>query len=240
MRALCPLPLRDDWTPSYLRARGDGNRDFAFNLRDAEGAPCRAGGKFHSAVDWFAPGETPVKAPVSGTISRVQPSRGNTGQVFGGVVDILEPSGFVWVMRHVEPGVVPGQQVDAGETVAILTPWRDGGPHLHLEIWRTQSGGYWHENMIDPKTVEWVTASTLEKPPPELPFDGSLRLSIKGHPKSPWAGWAECSGPLRWIAKEGLEPGAEAAISWRGNTWRGPVNVTNVAKHLVTKYLDKE
>jgi murein DD-endopeptidase MepM/ murein hydrolase activator NlpD len=240
VRALCPIPIRDDWTPSYLKARGDANRDFAFRLPDAEGSPAGDGRSYHSAVDWFAPGETPVLAPVAGTVSRVMPSRGDRGQVFGGVVAIVEPSGFVWVMRHVEPGVVPGQEVAAGEVVAILTPWRDGGPHLHMEIWRSQSGGYRHENMVDPKTVEWATSTTMEKPPPDLPFDGSLRLYISGNPKSPWAGWAECSGPLRWIAKEGLAEDAKAAISWRGNTWRGPVNVTNVAKHLVAKYLDKE
>ena len=40
--------------------------------------------------------------------------------------------------------------VSAGERVATVTAWRDGPSHAHIEIWRTLSGGYDFENMLDP------------------------------------------------------------------------------------------
>lgn len=245
LRAYPPLPVREDWTPAYLSARGDANRDFAFNLRDAQGAPSLDGNRYHSAVDIFAPGGSPVVSPVAGRVYQVDASRGWTGQVFGGVVRILEPSGVLWVLRHVEPCVSVGQEAIAGEAVASVTPWRDGGPHLHLEIWRTPTGGYRHENMIDPREVEWTTAAILEREPDPLPHGNTLRLVVHGHPKSPWAGWDECRGPLRWIAEHGLAPvpplaKGDHAIAWRGNVWRGHKDVTNVARHLVRKYLNQE
>lgn len=236
MRAYPPLPVREDWTPSYLRARHDANRDFAFNLTDAQGAPSSDGRRYHSAVDWFAPGGTPVGSPVAGRVYQVDPSRGNTGQVFGGVVRVIEPNGTLWVMRHIEPalGMLVGREIPAGWRVGAVTPWRNGGPHLHLEIWRTPTGGYRHENMIDPRGVEWTTAAIFERPEP-LPYDGSLRLALNG---VAYAGWDEVGNRLKWIAVHGLKPDAAAVIAWRGHKWHGPVAVTNVARHLVRKYLD--
>lgn len=155
--AFPPLPIREDWAPAYLRGRpGAVNRDFAFRLVDAQGAPSATGTRYHSAVDWFAPGLAEVWAPRAGRVIRVSPSSGNTGQVFGGVVSIQEPSGLVWVMRHVDPAVTLGQNVAGGERVARVTAWRDGPSHLHLEIWRSAGGGYVHENMLDPAGVDWT------------------------------------------------------------------------------------
>jgi murein DD-endopeptidase MepM/ murein hydrolase activator NlpD len=250
MRAYPPLPIREDWTPAYLVARGDANRDFAFGFKDAQGAPSADGNRYHSAVDWFAPGGVPVKAPVEGEVIRVSPSKGDSGQVFGGVVEIQEPSGAVWVMRHVDPLMMlsVGRRVAPGEMVATVTRWRDGGPHLHLEIWRSRAGGYQHENMIDPREVEWVTSTTLEREEP-LPHDGTLRLHVSGHsgPKDVsrdyWAGWEECKGPLRSIARNPLKPVPEDAeddhwLAWNKRRFHGAKDVTNVAKHLVNKYLE--
>jgi murein DD-endopeptidase MepM/ murein hydrolase activator NlpD len=234
VRAVAPLPIRADWTPSYLKARGDFNLDYAYRLRDAQGAPANDGQRYHSAVDWFAPGAYPVRSPVAGRVYQVDNSRGTTGQVFGGVVRILEPSGVLWVMRHVDPLVAVGTPLQPGLIVATVTPWRDGSPHLHMEIWRTPTGGYRHENMIDPREVEWVTVSTLEREPTEPPHGNTLRLALNGET---FAGWDEVGNRLKWIAKSGLKPDTTAAIAWRQNTWRGPKDVTNVAKHLVAKYL---
>ena len=67
-----------------------------------------------------------------------------------------------------------------------------------------------------------------------LPHDATLRLALNGRA---WAGWAEVEGPLRWVAKNGLKPSAVAALSWRGNVWRNPLEVTNVARTLVNRFL---
>jgi murein DD-endopeptidase MepM/ murein hydrolase activator NlpD len=125
----------------------------AFNYADAEGAPDAKGVRRHSAVDWFAPPGSPVRAPVGGKIVEVKASRGNSGQVYGGVVKVQDASGRVFVFRHVDPkGVRVGQRVGAGQVIAGVTDWTGGSDHAHHEIWKTLAGGYNHGNMIDPAT----------------------------------------------------------------------------------------
>lgn len=122
-----------------------------FNVPDAEGAPSSRGGRFHAGKDWFGPGGSLVRSPIEGRIVEVTPSRGNSGQVFGGTVKVQGEDGKVWVFRHVNPGNVRvGERVDAGDPIARITTWRDGPSHAHIELWKTLSGGYRFENMIDP------------------------------------------------------------------------------------------
>jgi murein DD-endopeptidase MepM/ murein hydrolase activator NlpD len=123
-----------------------------FAVVDAEGAPANNGTKFHAGKDWFAPGHSPVRAPVAGEIVEARPSLNDSGQVFGGTAKIKAADGKVWVFRHVIPQVSVGQHVLAGALVAKVTKWRDGPSHAHIEIWKTQAGGYDFENMIDPMT----------------------------------------------------------------------------------------
>ncbi len=125
-----------------------------FSLADGEGAPDRNGVKHHAGKDWFAPGRSPVRAPVAGTIveAKVRPS--TSGQVFGGTVKI-EAGGNkkVWVFRHCDPmNVREGQKVQAGQVVAQVTPWRDGAPHAHIELWKSRNANYEYEQMEDPMT----------------------------------------------------------------------------------------
>jgi murein DD-endopeptidase MepM/ murein hydrolase activator NlpD len=126
-----------------------------FAILDAEGAPAKDGRRYHAAKDWFAPGGSPVRAPVRGRVVEVRPSRGNRGQIFGGTVKIEAATGKrVWVFRHVDPrDVREGQTVQRGKVVAAVTNWVDGADHVHIELWRALAGGYSYENMIDPMTV---------------------------------------------------------------------------------------
>lgn len=122
-----------------------------FAVLDAEGAPADDGRRYHAGKDWFAPAGSLVRAPVTGTIVEARSRLRATGQTFGGTVKIEDAAGRVWVFRHVDPqGVSVGRQVDAGEEVATVSRWRDGSPHAHLEVWRSLSGGYDFENMLDP------------------------------------------------------------------------------------------
>jgi hypothetical protein len=57
------------------------------------------------------------------------------------------------VLRHVVPRVSVDQRVGAGQLVATVVPWRSGPPHVHIELWKSLSGGYRFENMIDPVSV---------------------------------------------------------------------------------------
>lgn len=172
IRAIPPLPTRPEWAPAYLSARaGAINRDFAFKFQDAQGAPSRDGHRYHSGVDWFAPGGTPIIAPRSGVITRSVSSSDTTGPVFGGIVEIEGDDGLTWVMRHVQPVARVGARVVAGDVVATVMPWGGGWPHLHLELWRDRSGGYKHENMLDPSDVEWTMSAQDVSPPPAYFFE---------------------------------------------------------------------
>ena len=121
-----------------------------FKLVDAEGAPANDGHRYHAGFDWFSPGGSPVRAPIAGTVIEAKVRRTNTGQIFGGTVKIQGADGKVWVFRHVDPNVVVGAAVKAGQIVAAVTPWKDGAPHAHIELWKTLAGGYDFENMEDP------------------------------------------------------------------------------------------
>jgi murein DD-endopeptidase MepM/ murein hydrolase activator NlpD len=122
-----------------------------FALADAEGAPDRNGARHHAGKDWFAPGRSPVRAPVSGTIVEAKVRPTTTGQVFGGTVKIEASVGKkVWVFRHCDPSVTVGQKVQAGQVVAKVTPWRDGAPHAHIELWKSRTANYEYEQMEDP------------------------------------------------------------------------------------------
>lgn len=150
-----PLPIRQEWAPSYLANRpGAVNRDFAFHLADPQGCYPRPPG-FHGAVDWFAPAGTEVRAPSSGTVTRAVASTDTTGQVFGGITELTEPTGLVWVMRHTQPELPVGAEVRAGDVVARVARWDSGGSHLHLEVWKGKAGGYTIANMVDPADFTW-------------------------------------------------------------------------------------
>jgi hypothetical protein len=129
-----------------------GSSEYA--MRDAEGAPSARGGRYHAGKDWFAPAGTTVKSPVTGKVVEVKASRGNSGQVYGGVVKVQDAKGRVFVFRHVDPGGVrPGAKVRAGAPIAAVSPWTGGSPHAHIEVWKTLRGGYRFENMLDPVAV---------------------------------------------------------------------------------------
>ncbi len=124
-----------------------------FSYVDAEGAPDRNGVRHHAAHDWFGVEgkRTPVYSPVNGKIVEVKQATTWSGQVMGGTVKVQAPNGMVFVFRHVEPGRFKlGQRVKAGTQIARIGRWTDGSDHTHVEIWKTLSGGYRYENMIDP------------------------------------------------------------------------------------------
>lgn len=83
--------------------------------------------------------------------------------------------------------------------------------------------------------------------PQPLPYGSTLRLKIQtaaerraGKPGRTWAGWEQCRGPMEWIRRNrGLKPTTTCAISWRGNVWRGPDDVANVAITLANRYLGR-
>ena len=127
----------------------------AFNYVDAEGMPDAKGIRHHGAVDWFGPAGRTVVSPWDGEVVEVRASKGRRGQVFGGVVKVRDSrTGRVFVARHIDPGSVrEGQTVTAGTALGGMTAWESGGPHAHIEVWKTLEGGYTYENAIDPISI---------------------------------------------------------------------------------------
>ena len=138
-----------------------------FGIPDPEGALAPDGRRYHAGKDIFLPAGWPLRAPAGGRIVEVRASRGSTGQVFGGVVKLEGYGGRVYVLRHVVParGVRVGIRVRAGRLIARVAYWRDGGEHVHLEVWKTLRGGYFVRNMLDPITVlRRVTTTCIRLP----------------------------------------------------------------------------
>jgi len=106
----------------------------------AYGDPEGQGGK-HMAIDIFG---NRFVAPEAGTITRIDPSKGNSGQVYGGVVH-LNVGGRHIVMRHVDPkkGLKVGQKVKAGTPLGVTSNWSGGPRHVHFEMYK---GAYDYHN----------------------------------------------------------------------------------------------
>lgn len=147
-----------------------------FRVRDAEGAPAPDGSRYHAAYDLFAKADSPIRAPEGGTIVEVRPSRGTSGQIFGGTVKVQTPEGRVWVFRHVTPGsLAEGTKVTAGQEIAKVSPWNDGPEHTHIELWKTFKGGYNVSNMEDPAPYLqrlYAPGGSQPIPPGGLPAGG--------------------------------------------------------------------
>lgn len=132
-REVQQTPATGQYAPILPGNPGAGS----YGYSDPEGQ----GGR-HLAIDWFGKegARSPVAAPASGRVVRVSPTRGRSGQVYGGVVSIRDRAGRLWVLRHMDPGGVRvGQQVRAGQRIGRVTDWTGGGDHVHMELYRPGS-----------------------------------------------------------------------------------------------------
>lgn len=126
-----------------------GGSDYGY--ADPEGQDGR-----HLAKDWFAPGNTPLASPVTGTVFRVKPDKSvgqqASGQIFGGSVYIRDQSGRIFVFRHVENPqqfTQAGRRVTAGQRIGAVKPW-SGSSHAHIEIYRPGPYEYSSARAVDP------------------------------------------------------------------------------------------
>ena len=107
----------------------------------------------HMAIDWFAPADTSVVVPEGGVVIEARYDPRTSGQIFGGTVKVRTRDGRVWVFRHTNPahGIRAGMSVAGGTPIGLVAPWT-GSTHSHVELWRTEGGGYHAANMINPLT----------------------------------------------------------------------------------------
>jgi hypothetical protein len=88
-----------------------------------------------SMTDWFAPGGSPVKTPVSGTVLQ------SANSFFGSVGMLIRgDDGSMWEMRHVHGTVRPGQHVMAGQVVATIRDDSLPGSYQHVSVTRNGVG----------------------------------------------------------------------------------------------------
>lgn len=103
----------------------------------------------HLAVDVFAPAETPVYAPMAGTVHVIENRTGHLD--YGGVVilahDTPEGDRFYTLYGHLNPEVCEmletGQKIQKGAAFCRLgTPDQNGGwaPHIHFQMAMTLDG----------------------------------------------------------------------------------------------------
>ena len=126
-----------------------GGSDYGYS--DPEGQDGR-----HLAKDWFAPGNTPIASPVTGTVFRVNPDKAvgqkASGQIFGGSVYIRDQSGRIFVFRHVENPQAytqAGRRVTAGQRIGGVKPW-SGSSHAHIELYKPGPYEYSSARAMDP------------------------------------------------------------------------------------------
>lgn len=150
--ALPKQPKVVDTPQGQVRLRGVVRGSSEFTQVDAEGAPDANGVRRHAARDWFLGPGAAVPSLGAGVVVEVKPSRGSSGQVYGGTVKVQLANGQVVVFRHVAPTVRVGQRVGANQQVATVVRWGDNpsSSHAHVEWWKSLSGGYRFENMLDP------------------------------------------------------------------------------------------
>ena len=128
-----------------------GSGDYGYS--DPEGQSGR-----HLADDWFAPANTPLASPVSGTVFRVKGDK-NPGkaadsgaQVFGGSVYMRDTANRVWVFRHVDNPqryTQAGARVSAGQRIGAVKQW-GSSPHTHIELYKPGPYEYSSARAMDP------------------------------------------------------------------------------------------
>ncbi len=128
-----------------LPGRGEAG---SWGYADPEGQDGR-----HMAIDWFAGAGTTVVVPEGGVVIEARYDPRASGQIFGGTVKVRTPDGRVWVFRHTNPakGVRVGMRVAPGAAVGLVAPW-SGSTHSHIELWKSEGGGYHAANMLNPLT----------------------------------------------------------------------------------------
>jgi murein DD-endopeptidase MepM/ murein hydrolase activator NlpD len=107
--------------------------------------------RFHRGLDIGAGHGTPILATTDGQVTRA-----GWGGGYGNVVELRHPGGLATRYGHMSRiAVAGGQRVRQGQVIGYVgSTGLSTGPHLHYEMFR-------NGQLIDPRSVRWVTRSQL-------------------------------------------------------------------------------
>jgi murein DD-endopeptidase MepM/ murein hydrolase activator NlpD len=128
----------------------------------------RAGGGTHHGVDICAPMGAPVLAAASGSVRYGQDPMG------GNVALVTLPGGQTLYNAHLSAFVGTARQVSAGDVIGLVGMTGNASttlPHLHFEIWETNS----YQSYINP-TAELAGAVHYRYQPQKIGIAGVLAV----------------------------------------------------------------
>ena len=158
---------------------------FQATARQVFGAP--RGGRSHAGVDlteappWGSDPKIPVVAAIAGSVLQ---ERYKAGQTYYSGMMIRGQDGHDQRYLHMEPGVKPGQEVNAGDQIGRL--YDDGdNSHLHFEVYKNGKGGPLNPSLIYPSLFKAGTAGAGQMTNPTA-FSGAS-VTTPGQNKPPQA-----------------------------------------------------
>jgi len=145
------------------------------------------GGRSHAGVDlteappWGSDPKIPVVAAIAGSVLS---ERYKAGQTYYSGMMIRGQDGYDQRYLHMEPGVKPGQEVNAGDQIGRL--YDDGdNSHLHFEVYKNGKGGPLNPSLIYPSLFKAGTAGAGQMTNPTA-FSGAA-VTTPGQNKPPQA-----------------------------------------------------
>ena len=145
------------------------------------------GGRSHAGVDlteappWGSDPKIPVVAAIAGSVLA---ERYKAGQTYYSGMMIRGQDGHDQRYLHMEPGVKPGQEVNAGDQIGRL--YDDGdNSHLHFEVYKNGKGGPLNPSLIYPSLFKAGTAGAGQMTNPTA-FSGAS-VTSPGQNKPPQA-----------------------------------------------------
>lgn len=145
------------------------------------------GGRSHAGVDlteappWGSDPKIPVVAAIAGSVLQ---ERYKAGQTYYSGMMIRGQDGHDQRYLHMEPGVKPGQEVNAGDQIGRL--YDDGdNSHLHFEVYKNGKGGPLNPSLIYPSLFKAGTAGAGQMTNPTA-FSGAS-VTSPGQNKPPQA-----------------------------------------------------
>ncbi|MGQ9702175.1 MAG: M23 family metallopeptidase [bacterium] len=112
--------------PSIAPVNGWFMRGFGYTLD-----PFTNAAKMHEGIDIAAPVGTPIIAPASGVVKKVESTHD-----FGIIIEIKHSQDLTTIYAHLQnPRVTTGQSVKRGDVIGFVgTSGKITGPHLHYEL----------------------------------------------------------------------------------------------------------